>query len=1036
MNTDIELFNEPVANAVRTSLFEMCMAICVGADLQGFLQDHAPTYKSLEDLKRWIREALVPRLLEVGGDADKLFKMGELLYVGGDSELPDYNAAIIFVNQRLLARAIAASLDCFYCVGGRYESASTQAEAIERFKETAKRDDKDAILIATSVCDEGVDVPVCDRVILWDMPPNVRCYIQRRGRARSLEPPSKFFLMVGDQEEEKGCAKAALTDFQNKEEQMARLVDFWIQCGTDDDEESEDAGIVPAVVIGRDGVRITCRRAKEVLFTFCSTLRATDEFFSPEPWIYTESDEDSGRYRTVVVLPSSVNPPAARWAMSEWQPSEAKAVREACARQLVKLDRLPWVTPQFRNGYRSKPRGSADEDDDNSVSQELLEQTRRSLSTLPILSSPVFKKPVKSVGRMFAYSLTASWDGDSISMQSQQQVRYARSRQQISAVNKLMLLTPGPIDSVVPHAVGHIPLSATGMGRANTSMGNVLISLRPSEHHGNPSAAMGVDASLMGSLWGFHKEIFPEGEGGPCSDWHDCEDERDFWLLVPNAGVDRAGFDEVLDAFKDDRRLLVDFTNTVRELCRMVFSYNLLGLPPLNPRVLCEVLTPKRCQALVDSERYEYLGNSILQLVVSESVWSKQFSAGGASLEGKLTSDRQKIISRKRMSQKAVEGGILSLMQMRSPAAVGVGGAATKDILVSITSAARSCMLALIGALCDSHGVDCVVKAVTKFKLVEIVPACGLLPHSSAGEGATLDDWLLPDDFPQLVRGKLREPTVTYDTLSAAQQGSSVDIGGYVFEKHPWLLTESLTHASVTSVSASYSNERLEWIGDAVLGAVVLQWLFKLEKPPKNIVEAFTANTCNAHLAKVAVERLGVPDLFNAFSAPLLRAVNRFVNELFSGRAVVRRGPKPLADCVEAIIGAVWLDAGGLAGGGWEAATTFITKNVVAEPDQPLSDIVIDLTSPLACAEPSVSVSESASADTIPRKDQGVKRPAASTEESGSNKREAVDAVDSEEAKALRAQLTRLSNTLDADELRLVIDGIKSRIARRRSSGQ
>ncbi|KAF4702996.1 hypothetical protein FOZ63_028459, partial [Perkinsus olseni] len=261
-NAEADLFDQPIVDAVRTSLWEVCLAILVDANLEDLFQvEDAPLGKPLEELKRWIRETLIPSLLDNGGDADKLLEMGELLYLADESGPPDYNAAIVFVSERLMARAIAATLGCPYCVSGRDESASEQADAIERFKDMAESKEA-AVLIATSVCDEGVDVPVCDRVILWDMPPNVRCYIQRRGRARSVNPPSRLFLMVGEREESAMKARASVADFEAKEQQMARLVDFWIQADTDEDDSDGDAGIDPAVVVGRDGVRISCRRAK------------------------------------------------------------------------------------------------------------------------------------------------------------------------------------------------------------------------------------------------------------------------------------------------------------------------------------------------------------------------------------------------------------------------------------------------------------------------------------------------------------------------------------------------------------------------------------------------------------------------------------------------------------------------------------------------------------------------------------------------------------------------------------------------------
>ncbi|KAF4697360.1 hypothetical protein FOZ60_007445 [Perkinsus olseni] len=136
---------------------------------------------------------------------------------------------------------------------------------------------------------------------------------------------------------------------------------------------------------------------------------------------------------------------------------------------------------------------------------------------------------------------------------------------------------------------------------------------------------------------------------------------------------------------------------------------------------------------------------------------------------------------------------------------------------------------------------------------------------------------------------------------------------------------EAFTHASVAAVSPSYSNERLEWIGDAVLGAVVWSLLYEQGRATPS---AFIDYTCNFHLSRVAVLKLEAHSRINVLSVPLQSAIGRYVRELYHEEQPVPKGPKALADCVEAVIGAIWLDAGGSAGDGWDAAEKFIKDNV------------------------------------------------------------------------------------------------------------
>ncbi len=110
---------------------------------------------------------------------------------------------------------------------------------------------------------------------------------------------------------------------------------------------------------------------------------------------------------------------------------------------------------------------------------------------------------------------------------------------------------------------------------------------------------------------------------------------------------------------------------------------------------------------------------------------------------------------------------------------------------------------------------------------------------------------------------------------------------------NPRLLVQALTHRSFSSDH----NERLEFLGDSVLNLAVAALLYEaLSELPEGDLSRVRANLVKQDtLHKVAVE-LGLPDLLRLGEG-----------EAKSGG---QKRPSILADALEAVLGAVYLDAG------------------------------------------------------------------------------------------------------------------------------
>lgn len=135
---------------------------------------------------------------------------------------------------------------------------------------------------------------------------------------------------------------------------------------------------------------------------------------------------------------------------------------------------------------------------------------------------------------------------------------------------------------------------------------------------------------------------------------------------------------------------------------------------------------------------------------------------------------------------------------------------------------------------------------------------------------------------------------------------------GYTFHDRR-LLQNALTHSSYANenrASGCTSNERLEFLGDSVLGMVTAGRLYRLypDMPEGKLSRLRAELVCEQSLHAVAVE-LGLGDYMQLGHG-----------ETRSGG---RERPSILADAVEAVIAAMYLD------GGLEPAQRFILAHVL-----------------------------------------------------------------------------------------------------------
>ena len=135
---------------------------------------------------------------------------------------------------------------------------------------------------------------------------------------------------------------------------------------------------------------------------------------------------------------------------------------------------------------------------------------------------------------------------------------------------------------------------------------------------------------------------------------------------------------------------------------------------------------------------------------------------------------------------------------------------------------------------------------------------------------------------------------------------------GYVF-KDQAMLVQAITHRSFLNEHSDFPyphNERLEFLGDAVLELVVTEYLFRTYGNPEGELTNWRASLVNAKTLAGISRQID-------FESFLLMSRGEARDANSKARMYI------LANAIEALIGAIYMD------GGWDAAKAFIDKHIL-----------------------------------------------------------------------------------------------------------
>ncbi|KAM5360433.1 hypothetical protein ACJZ2D_013760 [Fusarium nematophilum] len=251
---------------------------------------------------------------------------------------------IIFVKERATANVLCKLLNSLPAVCEQYHAGtmvgtsksgsrkqnmyefnnSVSLQTLEDFRSGAIN-----LLVATSVLEEGIDVPACNLVVCFDETTTLKSFIQRRGRARMQE--SKMIAMESStassrtwEELEAGMKRR----YQDDQRELERL---------DELARSEATGST-YYIVKSSGARLDLDNARQHLEHFCQVVFKRDYVDRRPDYIFHEvPDLGEPHLRATVMLPSGLPAHLRKFeSASAWR-AEKNAMKDAAFQAYVAL---------------------------------------------------------------------------------------------------------------------------------------------------------------------------------------------------------------------------------------------------------------------------------------------------------------------------------------------------------------------------------------------------------------------------------------------------------------------------------------------------------------------------------------------------------------------------------------------------------------------------------------------------------------------------------------------------------------------------
>uniref|UniRef100_A0A1A8I4D8 ribonuclease III n=2 Tax=Nothobranchius TaxID=28779 RepID=A0A1A8I4D8_NOTKU len=194
------------------------------------------------------------------------------------------------------------------------------------------------LLIATSIVEEGVDIPKCNLVVRFDLPADYRSYVQSKGRARA---PVSNYIMLADSERTKSFEED-LTTYKAIEKILRNKCFKSVEVGElEADQALDDDDVLPPYVLQSEdgGPQVTINTAIGHINRYCARL-PSDPFTHLAPKCKTMETKDRS-FQSTLYLPinSPLRVPVKGPIMVCSRLAE-KAVALVCCEKLHKIGEL------------------------------------------------------------------------------------------------------------------------------------------------------------------------------------------------------------------------------------------------------------------------------------------------------------------------------------------------------------------------------------------------------------------------------------------------------------------------------------------------------------------------------------------------------------------------------------------------------------------------------------------------------------------------------------------------------------------------